>query len=156
MKKLLLCLAFAAFSISDFAQVDLSSVAKIGYQTGTKRVGIGVDARYGFQNNLRIAPEIIFYFPKDHITGLDINVDFHYLIPLSPAAKFYPLIGGAIDNNYYSREGEKSYADTHFGFNIGGGVDYDLSEKNYLNAQFRYTLNKYNYGFFTLGYGFRF
>lgn len=156
MKKILFIVALTVLSISSYAQTDLSSMVSFGYQTGTNRFGVGIEGRYAIPYNIRVAPQLVFFIPKNDIAGLDINLDVHYLFHLTPISNIYPLIGFAIDNNHYSPPGQPSFGETHLGFNLGGGADYNLNKKNYLNAEFRYTLNKYNYGFFSVGYGFRF
>lgn len=79
MKKILLLAALitAAFSLSaqtssEFRSPqasDFAVVGHVGYQTNFKRFGIDLQGRYNLMRNLRIAPDIAFYFPKDKVTA---------------------------------------------------------------------------------------
>lgn len=156
MKKLLLIIAFAIFSVSSYAQIgDKQALVKAGYQTKSKRFGIGAEGRYFLTENIRLAPDVIFFFPKNHTTGLDINVNLHYVFPLQDGLSIYPLAGVNMANNRFSYNGFSNSA-TDFGFNIGGGLDYNLSETNFVNAQFQYTFSDRDCALFTIGYGFKF
>ena len=80
MKKLFLLAMIALASVGINAQTvkgEGSLMGNIGYQTNYERFGLGVQGRYAIANNLRIAPDVTFYFPKDKVTGLDVSVNFH-------------------------------------------------------------------------------
>lgn len=156
MKKLLLIIAFVAAVMSANAQIgDKSVLVKAGYETDFKRFGVGAEGRYFLTENIRLAPDVIFFFPKDHNTGLDINVNAHYVFPLQDGLSVYPLAGVQMANNRFSYEGFTD-SSTKFGFNIGVGFDYNLSDVNYVNAQFQYTFNDWDYALFSIGYGIKF
>ncbi len=167
MKKLLLLVALVAFSFSVNAQTGFTSaLVKAGYQTDVKRFGVGVEGRYSIMENVRIAPDVTFFFPKDKTMGMDINLNAHYLFPLKDGFTVYPLAGFAMINNHRSSQkiGEisgqtveiPSSSSTDFGFNLGAGAEYSLSPKNFLNAEFKYTFNDWDFATIMLGYGFRF
>jgi len=74
MKKLFLLAMIALASVGINAQTvkgEGSLMGNIGYQTNYERFGLGVQGRYAIANNLRIAPDVTFYFPKDKITGCE-------------------------------------------------------------------------------------
>lgn len=162
MKKSILIAILAIFSIAAYSQSGSKSVIIKGdYKTEVKQFGIGVGARYGITDNIRIAPDAVFMFPKDKVTGLDINVNAEYVFKLQDGLSVYPLAGINMYNTRYSGqtiEGFKipSNSNTEFGFNIGCGFDYNLSDTNFLNAQFTYTFNDWDYATFAVGYGIRF
>jgi len=89
MKRILLIAAFvaAAFSLSAQSSSDFKSpqasdfavVGSIGYQTNFERFAIAAQGRYNLMRNIRIAPDIAFYFPKDKVTGLDVMLNAHYV-----------------------------------------------------------------------------
>jgi len=157
MKKLLLIAVMAIMSISAFAQQgSMDLLPKLGYQTEHKRFLVGVEGRYLITENIRLAPDIQVLFPKNHLTGLDININVHYLIPLDSKLNFYPFVGGAMLNNRYSNDGH-SDSFTDFGLNLGAGVSYDVMDNGYLDFQFKYTIvDGKDPAYFTLGYGIRF
>ena len=43
---------------------EASLMGSVGYQSNYQRFGVGLQARYAILNNLRIAPEVNFFFPK--------------------------------------------------------------------------------------------
>lgn len=157
MKKLLLIAALAVISLSAFAQRgSMDLLPKIGYQTEHKRFLVGVEGRYSITDNIRLAPDVSVLFPNDHLTGLDVNINVQYLIPLADKLGFYPFVGGAMLNNRYSNDGH-SNSFTDFGLNLGAGISYDVTDNGYLDFQFKYTVvDGKDPAYFMLGYGIRF
>ncbi|MDR0825289.1 MAG: porin family protein [Prevotella sp.] len=157
MKKVLLVLILAALSLGVNAQTGSKEVMpKIGYQTELERFGIGVEGRYFLTDNIRLAPGLTFLLPKNHITGFDVDVNVHYVFPLQNGLSVYPFIGGAMLNNRISYEGVSDKG-TDFGFNIGAGVQYDITDNGYLNLEFKYTfVDGKDPAYIMLGYGIKF
>ncbi|NDV94472.1 porin family protein [Dysgonomonas sp. 521] len=158
MKKVLLGIILAAFSLGISAQTGSKAIMpKLGYQTEIKRFGLGVEGRYFLTNNIRLAPGVTFLFPKDRVTGLDVDVNVHYVFPIPGGMAFYPFIGGAMLNNRKSPKEGDSVSTTDFGFNIGAGGQYDVTENGYVNFEFKYTfIEGADPAYFMLGYGIRF
>ena len=167
MKRLLLTLAFFAFIAVANAQNTKgrhSFMASVGYQTEFQRFGFQAQGRYAICPYLRIAPDVSFYFPKDQITGLDINLNFHYVLPLKRVT-LYPLAGLSFQTNFYANsylvenEGAMDIMNdtgSHFAFNLGGGITYPLSDRCYLNAESKFMIGtKHNFTF-GIGYGYLF
>lgn len=158
MKKVFLAIAFIALSLSTYAQTGSKAILpKIGYQTEYKRVLFGIEGRYFLTNNIRLAPDVQVLFPKDRVTGLDVNINVHYVIPLEAGFSFYPLVGGAMLNNRWNPKEVNAVSWTDFGLNIGAGIQYDLTTEGYLNFEFKYTFKEdKDPAYFMLGYGIRF
>lgn len=147
---------------------DSSFMANAGYQSNYERFGLGLQYRYAIANNLRIAPDVVFFFPKDKVTGLDVNVNFHYVFNFSASGQgfqVYPLAGVGMQNNFYGNRTvtyggqeleEKRDNRTDFAFNLGGGITLPLSSKSFLNAETRFMFGDKNNLVFMLGYGCRF
>lgn len=146
---------------------DLSLVGQAGYQTNYERFGIGAQLRYSFMRNIRIAPDIMFFFPKDKTTGLDVNLNAHYVFYF-PQDRFsvYPLAGFAMQNNFRGSEtvtdgsGNSvkidSKSKTNLGFNLGGGISYQVMPNGYLNAEAKFMFGDEDAAVIMIGYGFRF
>ncbi|MFV0418197.1 MAG: outer membrane protein [Dysgonomonas sp.] len=158
MKKVLLAIALVALSLGSYAQTGSKAILpKIGYQTEYKRVLFGIEGRYFLTDNIRLAPDVQVLLPKNRITGLDVNVNVHYVIPLEGGFVFYPLVGGAMLNNRWKPEGIDATSWTDFGINLGAGIQYDVMSDGYLNFEFKYTLKEdKDPAYFMLGYGIRF
>ncbi len=157
MRKILLIAGLVLVSMVGYAQTgEKSVVGKLGYQTEFKRFLVGAEGRYNVTDEVRIAPDVQFLFPKNKTTGLDFNVNVHYLFRLADDLKVYPLAGGAMLNNHWS--GGDGISTTNFGFNVGGGLQYDLASDAYVDFQFKYTFleDAKDPAYFTVGYGIRF
>ena len=131
-------------------------------------VGLVAEGRYVIADNLRIAPDLTFFFPKDKVTGLDVNVNFHYVFNFSKDGQgfsVYPLAGIGMQNNFYGKQkvevdGVTTELDrsntTKFAFNLGGGITLPLSERSYLNAEAKFMFANDDNVVIMLGYGYKF
>ena len=141
MKKLLLFIMIIMATAGVNAQTlkgEGSILGNLGYQTNYERFGLEVQGRYVIANNLRLAPDVTLFFPKDKITGLDVNLNFHYVFNFSKDKQgfsVYPLAGIGLQNNFYGKRtimvnGEnieqKSDNTSKFAFNLGGGISLPL------------------------------
>ncbi|MBK5721033.1 porin family protein [Dysgonomonas sp. Marseille-P4677] len=146
-----------ALSFSAYAQLGEKVIMpKLGYQTESERFLMGIEGRYSITNNVRIAPGLSILFPKNHVTGLDVDVNVHYVFPIQGGLALYPFVGGVMMNNRYSHN-DLTLKDTTFGLNIGGGAQYDITSNGYLNFEFKYSfIEGTDPAYFTLGYGIKF
>lgn len=167
MKKFICLIVLLTVSVGVFAQKgDFSVLGNLGYQTDFKRVMIGAQGRYNLTNHVRLAPDLMFFFPKDKQTGFDVNVNAHYVFDLSADhLSLYPLAGFNLQNNFQGKrtikgeDGEvtlDSHSSTNFGFNVGAGMTYNVSTRYFLNVEFKYVFNSDNSSVITFGWGYRF
>lgn len=164
MKKLLFIVCFLTSVVCVSAQTQKGNqaiVANIGYQTDAKRFLLGAQYRYAFVDNFRVAPDVMFFFPKNKITGLDVNINVHYTVNLTSEMYVYPLMGLAMQNNRYKGETihgvkNKSRGYTDWGFNLGGGYSYDFRNDMFINAELKYIFSDLDSFVFALGCGFKF
>ena len=137
-------------------QAKNSYVGSIGYQTEFQRFGIQLQGRYQLCSVARLAPDVTFFFPKNQVSGLDINLNLHYLIPVKKLT-LYPLVGIGLQTNFYGNSSIINEPDglhtlnetgSHFALNLGGGLSYPLSDKCYLNAESKFMVGyKHNMNF---------
>ena len=164
MKKLLLSIALLAGTLGVFAQSEQgekSLIGHIGVQSDPGRFLMGAQGRYVIADHIRIAPDASFIFPKNKVTGLDINLNAHYVLDIDNQVSVYPLAGIAMQNARYSGEtiaGEKRGSDsfTNWGFNLGAGGSYNLSSNTFLNLEMKYTFSDADCFTFAFGYGVKF
>lgn len=171
MKKLVLTALIALSAMGMNAQTskgEASLLGYVGYQTNYQRFGIGVQGRYAIAKNIRIAPDITLFFPKDKATGLDADINFHYVFNFKKDGQgfsVYPLAGFGMQNNFYGKktievEGQKVELDrdnsTKLAFNLGGGITLPLSKHSYLNAEAKFMFAQENNVVLMLGYGYQF
>lgn len=145
-----------------------SILGNLGYQTNYKRFGLSAQGRYVMARNLRIAPDISFFFPHDKVTGLDVNLNFHYVFNFSKDGQgfsVYPLAGIGMQNNFYGKQtvvsdGKTEEIDrsnkTKFAFNLGGGISLPISERSYLNAEAKFIFADQDNVVIFIGYGYKF
>lgn len=166
MKKLLLTVALVACTLGAFAQSEKgekSLVGNIGVQSDPGRFLIGAQGRYVIADKIRLAPDVMFIFPKNKVTGLDVNLNVHYVFDnVAENISVYPLAGIAMQNGRYAggeRIGDyktKSAGATDWGFNLGAGGSYNLGGNRFANVELKYTFSDADCFTFALGYGFKF
>lgn len=171
MRKLLLCVMFVMAAVGLNAQStkgEASLLGNLGYQTNYERFGLELQGRYVIAKNLRIAPDISFFFPKDKVTGLDVNVNFHYVFNFREDGQgfsVYPLAGIGMQNNFFGKQtievdGIEVKTDkkttTKFAFNVGGGISLPLTEHSFLNAEAKFMFADEDNVVIMLGYGYKF
>lgn len=171
MKKLILSVLIALTAMGVNAQTkkgEGSLMGNLGYQTNYDRFGLGVQGRYVIADNLRLAPDISFFFPKDKATGLDVNLNFHYVFNFSEDGQgfsVYPLAGIGMQNNFYGKQTAEVDGkpveisrdnSTKFAFNLGGGITLPLSKHSFLNAEAKFMFAQDDNVVIMLGYGYRF
>lgn len=172
MKKFVFLFVSMALALGVNAQSrkgESSLMVGAGYQSNYERFGVGLQARYAILNNVRIAPEVNFFFPKEKVTGLDVNVNFHYVFNFKADGQgfqVYPLVGVGMQTNFYGSRDvtygggqevhESSHTNTDFAFALGGGITLPLSSRSYLNAETKFMMGDKDALVFMLGYGWRF
>lgn len=167
MKKFILLMATIAIAWGAYAQKgEISALGNLGYQSDFKRFALGVQGRYNLIDHFRVAPDVTFFFPKDKVTGLDVNLNLQYVFDLKEdRLSFYPLAGLGMQNNHYGKQDvivnnqvvkADSYSDTNFAFNLGAGLTYDLDRKSFLNVEGKFMFGKDDCAVFLIGYGYKF
>lgn len=163
MKKILFLVAFLSTVAATYAQRgDLAIVGNLGYQTNYERFALGAQMRYNIADRFRLAPDITFMFPNDKVTGLDVNLNLHYVFDLSAdRLTFYPLAGFGMQNNFYGKRTVgnatiDSDTRTKLAFNLGAGLTYNLSARSFLNVEGKFMFGDEDSGVFLIGYGWRF
>jgi outer membrane protein X len=108
--------------------------------------GIGVRFMYNVTKPIRLDGSFNYYFTET--APLDFSVNAHYLFNVMPKLNVYPLVGLSVyafgdsdddidwDDEDYSTETTLG----GLGLNIGGGVDYQLTDKIFGNAELKYDL----------------
>lgn len=146
-------------------------------------IGFGAKAQYRFIDQFRGEASFNYFLKKDYFSSWDVNLNFHYLIPVANSIKVYPLAGvtykrvitdtedalgdwsdlfgsigyGSSYSSSSSDDSNSSYSDGYFGANLGAGVDFDLSDSWKLNFETKYQLiSDYGQVVFTVGAAYKF
>lgn len=147
MKKIvmLFIMAFVAISISAQNEQGRSSVGlNLGYGFDTENPIIGLDYRYSMTNAFRINPGVSHYIKKDGLSAWAIDLNLHYLVPLSETVSFYPIVGANL--SFWDQKWEKeprvdaSETATRFGANIGLGLEYYATSNVTVGLEVKYLI----------------
>lgn len=164
MKKLFITLCVALLSLG--AQAQEKGTVAIGAHVGptitkmeigefketSTRFGVGAFGQYNFTDHWRLNVSADYYPKKDGFSVFVLGGDIHYLINITEEFKLYPLAGYAF--SFLSGDGD---SDHDSGIQLGFGGQFNLSEKTFFNAEY-----KWQPGFFgdghviMIGYGLRF
>jgi outer membrane protein X len=143
MKKLMMIAAMMLMTIGAFAQQGTTSIGVnlgyAGYGNSYNPFGIGAKVQYEFIDNWRGEFAYNYWFPKDKAGVMDFDLNLHYLFPVAEDIKIYPLAGvnlAMLHGDAYDKK------ESIFGFNIGAGAEYYLSEQLKLNLDIKYQYNK--------------
>lgn len=144
-----LCAAFAANASTPMS-------LGIGFNYGSKfdQPGLGVKLQASITPQIRIEPEFIYFFKNDGVETFDVNLNFHYLFPLAPKVKLYPLVG--LSYSHWSFDGPFD-DENRFGVNIGAGIEFALARNVGLFVEERGQLvSDYSQSVTSVGLKFRF
>jgi outer membrane protein X len=111
--------------------------------------GIGAKFQYNVTNPLRLEGSFTYFLKKDYLTMWDLSVNAHWLFPIADKVTVYPLAGLGILNYGYDYSvdlGEygsygSSGSTSDIAFNLGGGIDYKLTDKLILSAELKYKIS---------------
>ena len=150
MKKLLILAILAVTSL--LATADPGDIcAGIQFNVGSKYTLMGLGANMVIEpvNRFRISPEFVYYFKNNHYEGYNVNLNFHYLIPLHSAQNFYPIAGFSYANYEYENLGGVD----RYGANIGVGYEYLINRqfRFYIEQKFQILSKDWNQSVTTLG-----
>ena len=144
MKKLLIIALMAFVGMSVQAQSvkgDMAAGVNVAYGTkdGFSNFGLGAKFQYNFTDALRIEPSATYFLKKDNVSMWDVNVNLHYLFNVAEKFQLYPLAGASLVG-VKADYGLGSASDSKFGFNVGAGAQYWLTETFGLNFDFKYQI----------------
>ena len=166
MKKLLLLVCAAVMSLSASAQAgDKALGAQFVFGSQTNNIGFGVKGQYYVTDHLRGEASFDYFFKNKGLTMWDINANAHYLINVADKFNVYPLAGIGYTNwsyrNYVRVKNEPNGpnsteevkgTDGRIAINLGGGVEYAVTDNIILNAEMKYQIIS-NYNQLVLGVG---
>jgi outer membrane protein X len=131
---------------------DMAAGASVFLGSGDSfsNYGLGAKFRYNVTSPIRLEGSFAYFFEKDMISMWDLSVNVHYLFSVADKLTVYPLAGlgilGAsvdvpeIDLGEWGSAGGGSASDSEFGFNLGGGLDYQFTDKIGGNVELRYKI----------------
>lgn len=149
-----LALFILSFGVISAETGDKSLVFRIGYQSNYEKVGLSCEGRYEIVPNVRIAPDVAFFFPKHKYMGFNLNTNIQYTFnEVLPDLTIYPLAGINIINNMKSFWGQ-GYS--YVGLNLGGGAELKIDNYSFINIEMKAAISEKSYGQVMIGYGINF
>ncbi len=136
------------FGYNAQAQEDTRIGAFLAYGTEIENVGIGANAEFPILENFTISPSFIYYFPKEEIgikiNWFELNANLNYYFVDQDDISAYAL-GGL---NYSSVKvtfdqpwlGSFSNSDGRIGLNLGGGINFKISDNIIPFAEIKYVI----------------
>ena len=147
----MICVAVLAITATSLTAQEKGEMA-IGvygaFGTGDSYSNIGFGAKFQWNviDNLRLEPSFTYFLEKDMISMWDASLNVHYLFPIADKVIIYPLVGAGMLGTSVSVDlgewGDVSGSTTDFGINLGGGIDFKLTDKLILNAEAKYKIVK--------------
>ena len=139
----------------------------LGSGDSYSNVGIGAKFQYNVMTPLRLEGAFTYFLKKDNVSMWDLSVNAHWLFPVTPQITVYPLAGlgilgskvsvPSIDLGPIGSFGGGSASESEVGFNLGGGIDFNLTDKLFLNAELKYKIgNTWDRLLLSAGVGYRF
>lgn len=130
----------------------------IGLGDNLTNVGIGAKFQYNVTDPIRLEGSISYFLEKNYVSFWDLSVNGHYLFPLTEQITVYPLVGvGLLGYKANFGFGFGSSSKSEFGVNLGGGIDYKLTDKLILNAETKYKIgNEWDRELISVGVAYKF
>ncbi|MDH6305873.1 opacity protein-like surface antigen [Parabacteroides sp. PF5-5] len=144
MKRIVVLLMLVVFSLGVHAQNhkgDSSFGLNLGYGFDSENVTLGLDYRINFTDAVRFAPSITHFVKDNGLSAWMIDVNAHYVFPLSEYFGFYPLAGLSL-GFWKASAGGWSHNDTRFGANLGLGGEVYASKEITLGLEVKYNIVK--------------
>lgn len=178
MKKIILTIVAALIGVCSFSQEkgDKSVGLNLSYGTEISNIGLGLKGQYNFTDAIRGEASFDYFLEKDAMKMWDINLNAHYLFPITDKIKIYPLAGFTYSNwkggwsiddseirEWMEEMGaeDEDYGDSsnmgRCGVNLGAGASYDLNNKLSVNFEVKYQLiSDFNQIVFGVGVSYKF
>lgn len=167
MKKILLFYVMAmAMLMANAESGEWAVGGQVVYGTKAETAGIGLHVKNCLTDAFRASLSSNYYFKHAGVTAFDVNLEGNYLFDLSEKVRVYPLAGvvmgiwhaDGVDVSYGGMHlGVDGQTDSKFGANLGGGIDYLVSEHLGLNAEVKYQIISHaSQAVFSIGASYRF
>jgi len=161
-KVAIVAIASVAMSLAANAQSkgDMAAGGNLVLGTGDSytNIGIGGKFQYNVTDPIRLEGSLTFFLKKDYVSFWDISANGHYLFPVADAITVYPLAGlGIFGSKVDLGEWGGSVTHSDVCINLGGGMDFKLTDQLFLNAELKYKIvNNWNRLMLSAGIAYKF
>ena len=150
MKKILLLFVMAtAMLLANAKSGEWAVGGQVVYGTEAETAGIGLHVKNCLTDAFRVSLSSNYYFKHSGVRAFDVNLEANYLFSVGEKVRLYPLAGvvlgiwhaDGVNVSYGGMDfGVDGQTDSKFGANLGGGIDYLLSDHLSLNAEVKYQI----------------
>ncbi|AUC15526.1 hypothetical protein BTO06_10405 [Tenacibaculum sp. SZ-18] len=151
MKKITFTFLFLVATTIMYSQTKIGIQAIYGTDTD---FGIGAKATIEISEKFLASPSINYFFGESvqgaSTSVLGINADAHYIISKNNGLSLYPLAGINLTRSSATVLGN-SISTTEIGFNLGGGLNYELSSSLTGIFETKYVLSTFDQATFSVG-----
>lgn len=137
MKKVILVFLLAVMATVGYAQKGQTSAGfTVGYGFDYENVITGLDFRYNVTNEVRLAPSLSYYVKNNGLSAWAIDLNAHYVFPLTDMFAFYPVGGGGLtfwDHKWGSGA-------NRFGLNVGLGGELYATKEITVGLEMKYSI----------------
>lgn len=133
-----------------------------GYGAEINSLGGGVHFHFYHTNNLRLSPSFTYFLEHKGEDMWMVDVDVHYIIPVSYSASLYPIGGLHFSQWHYDATKnngtpDEDWTKRRLGANLGLGFQHDISYKFRANFELKYQfIPNHSQVVFSAGIGFWF
>jgi len=163
-----------AVSAQEKGDMAVGGNLAVGMGDEITNYGIGAKFQYNVLTPLRLEGSFTYFLPKtwgaeglaeSKLSMWDLSVNAHWLFPVAEKVKVYPLAGVGMLGTKASASAnvdgygsfDASASTSEFGFNVGGGIDFKLTQKLILNAELKYKIgSNWNRFLISAGLAYRF
>ncbi|MDE1208276.1 outer membrane beta-barrel protein [Tenacibaculum larymnensis] len=141
-------------AVVSFSQTKVGAGVVYGSESD---LGLGVKASFDISEKLKVSPSMSYFFtesiPELSTTMMSFDADAHYFFKLKEKFSVYPLIGINLFYTSVSSSLNSAYSvsSTDFGINLGGGLNYTISNKVTGFSEIKAMLNNGNQIVFSAG-----
>lgn len=137
MKKVILLFLLVVMATSGYAQKGKTSAGfTLGYGFDRENVIAGLDFRYNITNEVRLAPSLSHYIKKDGLSAWAIDMNAHYVFPLTDMFAFYPVGGVGLTLWDHKWGGSAN----RFGLNVGLGGELYATKEITVGLEMKYSI----------------
>jgi hypothetical protein len=151
-----------AFSTTE-SKAQMSAGGGLVFGTGINNIGISVNGKYDFTEQWSAAPAFTYFFKKDGLTWMILDLDANYMIAeFDGVGGLYGIGGLGMTFAHYKIDADlgawgdysTSGTTTTVGLNLGAGLNIPLGDNMAIAPELKFTIA--NGSFFRIGAKFMF
>jgi outer membrane protein X len=128
-------------SVSAQEQGDMAVGGGLSLGTGDSftNFGIGAKFQYNVTDPIRLEGAFTYFLKKDLVSMWDFSAYAQYLFPVAETITVYPIAGLGLLGTSASYGGY-SASTSDFGFALGGGADFAITDNVFIYADLKYKI----------------